>query len=81
VSETPAEDEVEVAETLVRTPKPPSAKFGWCLTNQHELCTVNARNGLVCHCPCENHGTEREPDLGDGMSDSLREIAVRYLTR
>jgi len=28
-----------------------TAKFGWCLSNQHEACTK--KNGdLECHCKC-----------------------------
>lgn len=72
------ESEVEVeTEVIVRKPKEPEARFGWCMSIQHELCPKES-NGLVCHCPCENHGTEYELAEGDGMSDSLREISARY---
>lgn len=73
------EADVEVtAEVEVRAPKEPTSKFGWCLSAQHELCPVE--NGkAVCHCPCENHGSSYELAEGDGMSESLRVIAARYL--
>lgn len=71
--------EVEVeTEVIVRKPKEPTARFGWCMTAQHELCP-QTNGAAVCHCPCENHGSSYELAEGDGMSDSLREISARYL--
>lgn len=72
------DDDVEVmTETVARAPKEPTARFGWCMSAQHELCPRENR-GSVCHCPCENHGSSYVKSE-DGTSESLQVIAARYL--
>lgn len=71
------DEDVEVETPVARAPKEPTARFGWCMTAQHELCPQENR-GAVCHCPCENHGDEYVKS-DDGTSESLRVISARYL--
>ena len=35
------------------------AKFGWCLTNQHNIC-IYVATGIVCDCECHNPAEEKE---------------------
>jgi len=56
------------------------SKFGWCLSGQHEECPKQTEDGkLKCSCDCKNHGTKTNVP-GDGTSDTLKEIAAKYLT-
>lgn len=61
-----------------------STRFGWCITNQHTMCTHQfawSSGPVICDCPCHN-GAEL-PELGEWVAlpeNKARKAPVRRKT-